>query len=303
MIVGVQGYSWVSGVQVLLRFPPACHYRSYWPWETGTSVPMITLQGCSVIQPKSLPTQMYKSGAKSNAAPACAPPHRTCAPAPKLAPNPSPMATQRRPLPRGAALPGRPAAKASGGNAGAAEPAQSQVLLSVPRSARTSLGAAGAKVAVAEPAPDENEGRQRPGARVHGGDTSAHPPTRKRVAIAAHQANSEHAAPAPSATLLAISAPCTLEERFEHMVASAHGGPRASGRPAVAHTVTYGLLGSIIAAVEAVMAQHGYDELRANCGGLLARDESYGFLLTDLLMGQVGARTLTLTLTLTLTQT
>ena len=213
------------------------------------------------------------------------------------------MATQRRPLPRGAALPGRPAAKVSGGNAGAAEPAQSQVLLSVPRSARTGLGAAGAKVAVAEPAPDENEGRQRPGARVHGGDTSAHPPTRKPVAIAAHQANSEHPAPAPSATGLAISAPITLEERFEHMVASAHGGPRASGRPAVAHTVTYGLLGSIIAAVEAVMARHGYDELRANCGGLLARDESYGFLLTDLLMGQVGARTLTLTLTLTLTQT
>ena len=131
----------------------------------------------------------------------------------------------------------------------------------------------------------------------------ADPPTRKRVAIAAYPAASEPTAPAATGTVLAITAPCTLEERFECMVASEHGGPRASGQPTVAQDVTYGLLERVIAAAEAVWMKHGGGELRANCGGLLARDETYGFLLTDLLMGQVGARTLTLTLTLTPTLT
>jgi hypothetical protein len=46
----------------------------------------------------------------------------------------------------------------------------------------------------------------------------------------------------------------------------------------------------LIAAVEKCFTKHGEKWLRTNCGGKLAKDESYGFLLADLVLGAIIPR-------------
>jgi hypothetical protein len=83
-----------------------------------------------------------------------------------------------------------------------------------------------------------------------------------------------------------------LEERTECIVAHPDGGPRASGHPAVItrDQISRELVPRIIKGVENVFSSHGEKTLRANCGGKLAKDETYGFLCTDLVLGAIIPR-------------
>ena len=75
-----------------------------------------------------------------------------------------------------------------------------------------------------------------------------------------------------------------LQARILLMLAAAGGGPIASGLEAVVarDRICHGLVYDVVVAVEKVFQEHGEKALRANCGGKLAKDESYGFLLGDL---------------------
>ena len=46
----------------------------------------------------------------------------------------------------------------------------------------------------------------------------------------------------------------------------------------------------IVAAAEAIFSKHDDKALRANCGGKLAHDETYGFVLVDLKTGFLAPR-------------
>ena len=94
---------------------------------------------------------------------------------------------------------------------------------------------------------------------------------------------------------LAASEALTLEvlqERTEGIVARPDGGPRASGKlPAITRDqITRNLVSRIIKAVENTFSKHGEKTLRANCGGKLAKDETYGFLCADLVLGALIPR-------------
>ena len=181
------------------------------------------------------------------------------------------MATTRRSQARGNAALGPPhVANEGGGDAADIKPERARPLLSAPRSITTQASQAELTRASNSPAANGNEARQCHPAGLYDRATIADPPDRKSVVIKGTPAAFETAAAA--ATVLAITAQCTLEARLEHMVASEQGGPRASGQPTVAQAVTYALLETVIAAVEAVFLKHGSDKLRANCGGLLARE-------------------------------
>ena len=91
------------------------------------------------------------------------------------------------------------------------------------------------------------------------------------------------------AELLTIPA---LQSRISLMLAAAGGGPVASGLEAIVPRagISHELIPDVIAAVEKAFAEHGEKALRANCGGKLAKDESYGFLLADLVLGAIIPR-------------
>ena len=91
------------------------------------------------------------------------------------------------------------------------------------------------------------------------------------------------------AELLTIPA---LQNRISLMLAAAGGGPVASGLEASVPRagISHELIFKVIAAVEKAFAQHGEKALRGNCGGKLAKDESYGFLLADLVVGTIIPR-------------
>ena len=76
------------------------------------------------------------------------------------------------------------------------------------------------------------------------------------------------------------------------MLARAEGCPRASGLGTALKVaqVSHKLIQDLIAAVEKCFTKHGEKWLRANCGGKLAKDESYGFLLADLVLGAIIPR-------------
>ena len=91
------------------------------------------------------------------------------------------------------------------------------------------------------------------------------------------------------------NAALTLEgcqERTEGIVAHPDGGPRASGcLPAITRDqVSHEAIQTIVKGVENTFATHGEKVLRANCGGKLAKDETYGFLLADLILGALIPR-------------
>ena len=74
------------------------------------------------------------------------------------------------------------------------------------------------------------------------------------------------------------------------MLADAEGCPKASGRGAVIKTVSLGLASRVINVTEAFFKARGEKWLRQNCGGNLAKDETYGFLVTDLVVGKRAPR-------------
>ena len=60
--------------------------------------------------------------------------------------------------------------------------------------------------------------------------------------------------------------------------------------------VTKGVVSEVVEATEEFFSERGEKWLRANCGGLLAKDESYGFLLTNLVVGKLAPRDASITL-------
>lgn len=92
-----------------------------------------------------------------------------------------------------------------------------------------------------------------------------------------------------SDSMLTIEA---LKVRVLLMLAAPQGGPIASGlRSLVARAnITHQLIADIVAAVEKAFTEHGEKALRANCADKLAKDESYGFLCADLILGTIIPR-------------
>ena len=74
------------------------------------------------------------------------------------------------------------------------------------------------------------------------------------------------------------------------IIACEGGGPRASGHGPVAFDATLGVVKSVVEGTEATLSAYGEKALRANCGGVLAKDEMYGFALVDLLHGKLCPR-------------
>ena len=76
------------------------------------------------------------------------------------------------------------------------------------------------------------------------------------------------------------------------------GCPKSSGKgPRLqVQQVTKGVVSEVVEATEEFFSERGEKWLRANCGGLLAKDESYGFLLTDLVVGKLAPRDASITL-------
>ena len=68
------------------------------------------------------------------------------------------------------------------------------------------------------------------------------------------------------------------------------GGPRRSGITPVECDVDNGLAQRIVAATEATFKAHRDKALRANCGNKLAKDETCGFVLVDLMTGCLAPR-------------
>jgi hypothetical protein len=124
----------------------------------------------------------------------------------------------------------------------------------------------------------------------HGVSTPAAPATKAEVT-----AEAEAVVPASGSSTavekhedpLAVPA---IKERVLEMVACEGGGPRASGLGSAANELTIGNVMDIVSAVEAVFTERGEKELRANCGGLLARDETYAFAAVDILHGKLAKR-------------
>ena len=93
----------------------------------------------------------------------------------------------------------------------------------------------------------------------------------------------------PTEALLTLEA---LELRTEAIVAHRDGGPRFSGHldRITRDQITHDLIPNIIQGVENTFSKHGEKALRANCKGKLAKDETYGFLCADLVLGALIPR-------------
>ena len=74
------------------------------------------------------------------------------------------------------------------------------------------------------------------------------------------------------------------------MLADAEGCPKASGKGAVIKIVPMRLASKVISVTETFFKERGEKWMRQNCGGLLAKDETYGFLVTDLVIGRRAPR-------------
>ena len=81
-----------------------------------------------------------------------------------------------------------------------------------------------------------------------------------------------------------------VDERVSAIIACAGGGPRASGRGPLAFKATLATAQAIIEGTESVFVRHGEKVLRSNCGGILAKDETYGFAFVDLMYGLLAPR-------------
>ena len=96
--------------------------------------------------------------------------------------------------------------------------------------------------------------------------------------------------PLPAA-LSAVSSPGAESETdtLARMLAD-EGCPKSSGKGPRLQQVTKGVVSKIVEETEAFFSDRGEKWLRANCGGLLAKDECYGFYLTDLVVGKLAKR-------------
>ena len=81
-----------------------------------------------------------------------------------------------------------------------------------------------------------------------------------------------------------------LQGRLNSMLADAEGCPKASGEGPAVQVITVGGACLIVKTTEGFFTDKGEKWLRANCGGLLAKDESFGFLATDLIHGMLPSR-------------
>ena len=139
----------------------------------------------------------------------------------------------------------------------------------------------------------EPEVRQPDAARLQGSEPSE-PPIR-RTAEAEAAAEAPPAMPcqqppeAPAGADAAVTA-AAVAARLAAMLACEGGGPRASGHGPVAFDATLGVVKSVVEGTEVTLSAHGEKALRANCGGVLAKDEMYGFALVDLLHGKLCPR-------------
>ena len=140
---------------------------------------------------------------------------------------------------------------------------------------------------------EQDDVRQGDGARLPAVDPSELPEPQESQAECAAEAPPEmpgQRAPAAPGGADAAVTTALVTERTEAMVACEGGGPKASGRGPVAFRATYALLQTLMAGVEAAFSKHGEKVLRANCGGVLAKDEGYGFAYVDLLHGALAPR-------------
>ena len=139
----------------------------------------------------------------------------------------------------------------------------------------------------------EPEVRQPDAARLQGSEPSE--PPMRRTAEAEAAAEAPPAMPcqqppeAPAGADAAVTA-AAVAARLAAMLACEGGGPRASGHGPVAFDATLGVVKSVVEGTEATLSAHGEKALRANCGGVLAKDEMYGFALVDLLHGKLCPR-------------
>ena len=85
---------------------------------------------------------------------------------------------------------------------------------------------------------------------------------------------------APDGAVAAVSADI-VPDRITAMLAREGGGPKASGRGPVAFVTTQAVVKAVIEGVEAGFKVHGEKVLRANCGGILAKDEGSMALRTS----------------------
>ena len=93
----------------------------------------------------------------------------------------------------------------------------------------------------------------------------------------------------PDAADAAVSAPI-VTERILAMLAREGGGPVASAHGPVAFQSTFAAVQALIEGVEEAFSTHGEKALRANCGGVLAKDEAYGLAYVDMTHGMVAPR-------------
>lgn len=81
-----------------------------------------------------------------------------------------------------------------------------------------------------------------------------------------------------------------VKDRVTAMLAHEGGGPRVSGHAPVAFTATFRVVEAVVEGTELSFAMHGEKALRANCGGILGKDEGYGFVFVDMVHGKLAPR-------------
>ena len=140
---------------------------------------------------------------------------------------------------------------------------------------------------------EQDDVRQGNSTGYHGGDpTELTEPQTGQVDAAAE---GPHEMPGPQARELPEYPDCAVTaavvtERTSAMLAQEGGGPAASGYGPVAFRATFQVVQALIEGVESTFAAHGEKVLRANCGGILAKDEAYGFAYVDLIHGKLAPR-------------
>ena len=140
---------------------------------------------------------------------------------------------------------------------------------------------------------EQGDARQGKCARLQGIDPSVLPESHAAQAEVRAEAPpgvpGEQAPEAPDGADAAVTAPI-VTQRISAMLAREGGGPTASGHGPVAFRSTLAVVQALIEGVETGFKMHGEKALRQNCGGILAKDEAYGFAYVDLMHGKLAPR-------------